>query len=47
MRGRGRLSFAAGGELVAALSLAAALTMTARVVVLVRPALSEATYSIV
>jgi hypothetical protein len=53
MRGRGRLSFAAGGELVATLSLAAVGvpeawlslagtdTMTVRVDVLVRPALSE------
>jgi hypothetical protein len=36
-----------GGELVAMFSFAAADTMTVRVLVLVRPALSETTYSIV
>jgi hypothetical protein len=42
----GVLSFAAGGELVGTFSFAGADTMTVRVEVLVRPALSETTYSI-
>jgi hypothetical protein len=43
----GVLSFAAGGELVATLSLAAVLTMTVLVEVLVRPELADTTYSII